>query len=237
MPWRKTTGLAFVVALSGAMAPGPMLALVISQVLAQGMMAAAGILVGHALLELLVVILLAQGLAQWLGRPRIRAACSIGGGLMLLWMGWGLAAGVSSASLAGSASNTRSWWGLVLAGAVVSVTNPYFTGWWISVGSGQVATLDLRTPKQWTAFYLGHELGDFVWYLAVAAILVLGKGWLSDATYRGMLWGCVGVMGILGFLFLGLGFRNWRQRAAATGKLPEETAPACPQASTEEARS
>lgn len=235
MPWRKTTGLAFVVALSGAMAPGPMLALVISQVLAQGMMAAAGILVGHALLELLVVVLLARGLTQWLGRPRIRAACSIGGGLMLLWMGWGLAAGVSSASLAGSANHTMSWGALVLAGAVVSGTNPYFTGWWISVGSGQVAALNLSTPREWAAFYLGHELGDYVWYLAVAAILVLGKGWLSDAAYRGMLWGCVAVMLALGIAFIVLGVRNGRQKRTAS-KPPEETALEESQASTGDAQ-
>jgi threonine/homoserine/homoserine lactone efflux protein len=209
MRWWNILGLAFLVALSGAMAPGPLLTLVISQVLAQGVLAVLFILLGHALLELLLVVLLAKGLAKSLERPRLRSSLGILGGAVLAWMGWGLAGGVSTASLSGTPATALSWWMLVLSGMGISLANPYFTGWWISVGSGQMAALELRSPRRLIPFYIGHELGDLAWYLLVAIVLVLGKNWLSDAIYRGLLWGCVAVMIGLGLAFIGVGVRGW----------------------------
>jgi hypothetical protein len=62
---------------------------------------------------------------------------------------------------------------LVLAGIGVSLSNPYFTGWWATVGAGQIATLDLRRFADYVVFWGGHEMGDVVWYTFVAALLVL----------------------------------------------------------------
>jgi threonine/homoserine/homoserine lactone efflux protein len=209
MRWWNILGLAFVVALSGAMAPGPMLTMVISQVLAQGVTAVLFILLGHALLELLVVALMAKGLAKWLEQPRLRAALGILGGMVLAWMGLGLIGSLPTASLSGSADSAQSWWMLVLSGAGVSLANPYFTGWWISVGSGQMAALELRSPRRLVPFYIGHELGDLAWYLLVALVLVLGKNWLNDNVYRGLLGTCIAVMVGLGLLFIVIGMRGW----------------------------
>ncbi len=223
MRWWNIMGLAFVVALSGAMAPGPMLTMVISQVLAQGLMAVVFILLGHALLELLVIVLLGKGLAKGLERPRVRGALGILGGSVLIWMGWGLAGSVAAASLSGSAATALPWWLLVLSGAGVSLANPYFTGWWISVGSGQMAALDLRSCRSLFSFYIGHELGDLAWYLLVAIVLVLGKSWLDDSVYRGLLYGCIAIMIGLGLVFVAIGLRGW-WRAGKTGNEPRMNA-------------
>ena len=198
----RVFSLAFVLALTGAVTPGPMLALVIGQVLAQGAWAAVLILLGHAVLESVVVLLLANGFARILGAPRVRAGLAMVGGAMLVWMGSGILADAGGATLYGARAAALPWFSLVLAGIGVSISNPYFTGWWATVGSGQVATLGLRTRRGYLVFFVGHELGDALWYLLVAFLLVLGRNWLSDPVYQGLLSACGLLILLLGGLFL-----------------------------------
>ncbi|NLF18558.1 MAG: LysE family transporter [Lentisphaerae bacterium] len=143
----RTFVLSWLIAFTGAVTPGPMLALVIGQVLAQGFAAVFLILLGHALLELLMVGGFALGLAAPLRRPRVRGALAVLGGLALAWMGLMILRDARHASLAASAASALSWPLLVAAGAGVSLSNPYFTGWWATVGTGQMATFGLR--RRW----------------------------------------------------------------------------------------
>jgi len=199
--WR-TVSLAFVLALTGAVTPGPMLALVIGQVLAQGMPAVLFVLLGHALLEAVFVLLLARGLGGVLARGRVRAGLGLAGGLVLVWMGWDILGNAGAMTLGGARAAALPWLALVVAGAGVSLSNPFFTGWWATVGSGQVATLGLRSRRDYLCFFGGHELGDLVWYLFVAVILVAGRSWLTDLLYQRLLLACGAVIMALGGLFL-----------------------------------
>ena len=199
--WR-TVSLAFVLALTGAVTPGPLLALVIGQVLAQGMAAALFVLLGHALLEAIFVLLLARGLGSVLARNRVRAVLGLAGGLVLVWMGGDILSNASVMTLGGARAAALPWLALVMAGAGVSLSNPFFTGWWATVGSGQVATLGLRSRQYYLCFFGGHELGDLAWYLFVAVILVAGRGWLTDLFYQRLLMACGAVILALGGLFL-----------------------------------
>ena len=78
---------AFVVGLSGAMAPGPVLAAVVSETLKSGFKAGPLIVLGHAILEVLVVTAAVAGLGAWLARPLWQAALGMIGGIMLALMG------------------------------------------------------------------------------------------------------------------------------------------------------
>jgi threonine/homoserine/homoserine lactone efflux protein len=80
----------------------------------------------------------------------------------------------------------------------VSLSNPYFTGWWATVGSGQMGALRLTQPSRLLGFFVGHEMGDVVWYVFVSILLVAGRNWLSGGVYHALLLGC-------GWLILGLG--------------------------------
>ncbi|MDP8236798.1 MAG: LysE family transporter [Candidatus Erginobacter occultus] len=203
----KIFGLAFIVALTGAMSPGPLLAVVVGQVLARGPLAVVYLLLGHAFLEAVLVAGLARGLGRWLKRAAVRSGLGIVGGGVLIWMGWSIAAAAGEASLAGSRGSAMSALTLFLAGIGASLSNPYFTGWWATVGTGQMATLNLRGRGEFTLFLLGHELGDFSWYLLVAAALTAGRGWLTDDIYRALLWGAGAVVALIGIVFIGIGAR------------------------------
>jgi threonine/homoserine/homoserine lactone efflux protein len=209
--------LAFSVAFTGAATPGPMLALVIGQSLAGGILATLFVLAGHAILELLLVFMLVLGLARFLQKPAVSVALCLIGGAVLIWMGATILGEVPGMSLGVTAAEKPlSAIALVAGGVGVSLSNPYFTGWWATVGAGQIAALKLKKSRDFGLFFIAHEMGDLVWYLAVAAALSLGRTFLDDAAYRAILFGCGFIIMGLGLFFAVLGavrFLNHRKSA------------------------
>ncbi len=196
----RTFGLAFILALTGAVTPGPVLALVIAQVLARGIEAAVYIMLGHAVLEFFLVLGLAGGMKNLLVKPAFRTIFGMAGGLVLLWMGWGLLQ-PGGGALNGDPGAMMSRSKLFLAGIGVSLSNPYFTGWWATVGTGQVAALKLKSLRDYGLFFAGHELGDLAWYLFIAVVLATGRQWMTPGVY-----GTVLKVTALAIMLLGAGF-------------------------------
>jgi len=97
---------------------------------------------------------------------------------------------------------------LILAGIGVSLSNPYFTGWWATVGSGQVAALKLSSWKDYSVFFVGHELGDLTWYLFVAIVAAAGRGWLLGGAYGIVLRISAVIILIFGVGFIIVSLRN-----------------------------
>ncbi len=205
--------LAFAVAFTGAVTPGSMLALVIGQVLVHGLPAVFAILLGHALLEGLLLLGFARGATHVLDNRRVCAVLALAGGGMMAWLGLDMVLNARNMSLSGAGSAGISLFLLVPAGAGVSLANPYFSGWWATVGSAQVATFGLADRHGYLTFWLAHEMGDVVWYVFVSLALVFGKSWLSDRVYQDLLAVCGYAMCALALLFFlaGLGMLSGRR--------------------------
>ena len=77
----------FVVGLSGAMAPGPVLTVTISETLKHGFKAGPLIILGHAILETILLFLIAAGLGPFLQKPLVTTLFLFVGGAVLIWMG------------------------------------------------------------------------------------------------------------------------------------------------------
>jgi len=189
------------------MMPGPLLVAVIEQTTVQGFAAMLWLVTGHALLELVLVVLLIAGLQAVVARGKVRGGIGIVGGVALLWMGYDMLRRVVGISLHLGASANAAYGvvRLLLLGAAVCAANPYFTGWWATVGAGQLAHMAPRTPGEYLAFYLGHEGADYVWYGVVAAIIITGRNWLTDGVYHGLILVCGGIIACLGAWFLAKG--------------------------------
>lgn len=100
----------------------------------------------------------------------------------------------------------------LVAGAVLSLSNPYFFLWWATIGLGLVTqSLNTLGRPGVPIFYAGHILSDFVWYSFVAGAIAFGKDHLSDPLYRGLIVICALVLLFFGFRFLRDG---WRPRGA-----------------------
>ena len=171
---------------------------------------------------MLFVLGFAKGMGRLLTQRKVRGVLSLVGGAVLLWMGLDIMRHADGVSLAAAEAAAMPYLTLIIAGMAVSLSNPYFTGWWATVGTGQVAAFGLRSAKDYTAFFLGHELGDVVWYMFVAAVLAWGRGWLTDPMYQRLLWVCGAAIVILGLLFLGMGIRYAAGRVSVEDAAPRE---------------
>ncbi|HKK00886.1 MAG TPA: LysE family transporter [Desulfuromonadales bacterium] len=186
----------FVLGFSGAMMPGPMLTVTISETVRRGPWAGPLLVAGHAALEALLVVLLFFGLGDLVRSPAAFTAVALVGGATLVWMGFGMLRSLPGLTLdwdiSGDASRHP-----VTAGAVVSLANPYFTLWWATVG---LTYLFVAHGSGWmgvVVFYLFHILSDLVWYSFVSAAVACGRRFLSDRAYRLMVGSCA--LFILGF--------------------------------------
>jgi len=201
---------AFIMGFSGAMMPGPLLTVNISESYRRGFMAGPLLILGHGILELGLVIGLTLGLASLLVLSPVKGTIAVVGGLVLLWMGWGMIRDARQGSLSLSLNNTSQTKGMhpVLAGIVVSLSNPYWTLWWATIGLTYVTqSLTLGTYAL-VLFLSGHLLADLLWYSAISFTVVKGKNFLSENAYRSLILFCgVFLIGLACyFLWSGKGF-------------------------------
>jgi threonine/homoserine/homoserine lactone efflux protein len=82
-------------------------------------------------------------------------------------------------------------------GIIASISNPYWTLWWASIGLGYlVAAMKLGLGGA-VIFFLGHITADFAWYSIVSLGVSRGKALIKDKTYQMIIRMC-GVF-LLGF--------------------------------------
>ncbi len=206
----------FIIGLSGALMPGPLLAVAVRDSARRGVSAAPLLVLGHGILEGALVALILLGLAEWLKGAVATALISVAGGAMLLWMAVGMARDVRtlSAPRAEAAAGDGGERGpadkgnparTVLDGIVVSVSNPYWSFWWATIGLAYLVVARSLGAAGIAAFFAGHILSDFAWYMAVGFAVCMGRGRLSDRFYRGVVGCCAGC---LVFFALWFGYRG-----------------------------
>jgi threonine/homoserine/homoserine lactone efflux protein len=182
-------GTWWIVGFSGAMMPGPVTTLIVTESARRGFWAGPLVTLGHVLVELAIVIGLFFGLGDLLKHPSIAGAIGVLGGLFLLWMGYGMIhaawSGQLSLDLREESSTTSG--NPVLAGVLTSISNPYMLLWWSTVGALWLITFRAFGLAGVVAFYLGHTLADWVWNALVALLISTGRHFIGDRLYRGIL--------------------------------------------------
>lgn len=152
---------AFLIGFSGAVMPGPMLGITIDGSLKKGWTAGPLVVLGHGILELSLITVMIFGLKDFFSNPIVAGIIGLFGGAFLAWMGYGMVrSGINkSVSLenqgAGNSSGIRN---LVLAGLIVSATNPYFILWWASTGMESIRQAYALGLMGIVFFFMGHIL-------------------------------------------------------------------------------
>lgn len=195
---------------TGAMSPGPFLTVTITETCTRGRRAALTLLGGHALLEALILVGFAFGLQRVLRLPAVTLALALAGGAFLLWMGGSLLRDVLAkrVTLADAHAAEPPRFGPLVAGAVVSCSNPYWWLWWATIGAKLALDGLAIGPAGVLAFYLGHQAADVAWYTAVVLAVHSGRGLLSDRVYRVVLGACAAFLVFLGASFVLSGVRG-----------------------------
>lgn len=194
----------FLVGMSGAATPGPLLMVNITEVVRGGFWAAPKLALGHSLLELLVVALLAFGLSPLLQSGLVAGLVGLIGGGFLIWMAQDLIHAAGRLSLAASlaAVGPAVPGGPLVAGVTASATNPYWVVWWATAGASLMAQSLTFGVTGLAAFYLGHITADFSWYSFTGALVATGRRFMTDLVYRALLVCCAVFMLALGLFFV-----------------------------------
>jgi threonine/homoserine/homoserine lactone efflux protein len=200
MPLALLFGTSFVVGLSGALMPGPVLTVTIAEATKRGFWAGPLIVLGHGIIEFALFIALVLGLGGLLKHDLVFGLVGVCGALVLIWMGAGMLKGAGQATLKlelkqGERSRP------VLAGLLTSISNPYFIIWWATIGLSYIAIAQQYGVIGLGSFYSGHIMADVVWYFAIAAAVTVGKTIMTDKTYGWIVGLCGGFLVCLGLYF------------------------------------
>ncbi len=178
---------AFLIGFSGAMMPGPMLGVTIDGSLKRGWIAGPLTVLGHGILEFILIIIMILGLKDFFSNPIVAGLIGLIGGVFLAWMGYGMIRSSVNKSVSledQRGENSTGMGNLVLAGALVSATNPYFILWWASTGMEFIRQSYASGLIGIFFFFMGHILSDLVWFSAVSIAFSRGKKLINDPVYR-----------------------------------------------------
>ena len=200
---------AFVIGLSGAMMPGPVLTATISETLKRGFRAGPLIVAGHAVLEMLVLAAVVAGLGRWITQPVVmRLLGLVGGGLLIVMgshMAWTAEAAVRTA-LQSVPEPRASLRGPFLTGILTSVSNAYWSIWWATIGLNLASVALRHGLPGLLSFYSGHILADLAWYSLVAAAVASGRRLCPPPVYRLLITLCgLALVGLGSLFFFRLG--------------------------------
>ena len=202
----------FIVALSGALMPGPLLTVTITESAKRGGWMGPLLIVGHAILELVFVILILIGFGEFLKENRILSGIAFFGSAVLLWMGLGMIRSIRTITLLGEEEKlgksnlSRFLKNPVLSGIIVSLANPYWIVWWLTIGLAYIFMSMKFGILGIVLFFTGHILADFAWYTFVSSSVSYGKKFFSDRIYRGIIGVCGAFLLVFSVYFFKAGF-------------------------------
>ncbi len=195
----------FIVGFSGAMMPGPLLAVDIAETPSKGFRAGPILTGGHALAEVAVVVLLSIGLAALVSENRgIANVIGVVGGAMLIFMGGGMIYDLirSRIKMSSEGAKAKNSGRLVLDGIMASLSNPYWFVWWATTGSAFLIMSLKYGAIGPTVFYFGHILSDLVWYSFVSFLIWKGRKLLVGKGYKILIGVCALFLLYLGGVFI-----------------------------------
>ncbi len=165
---------ALLISLSGVLAPGPLTALSVGKG-SKFPQTGALVAVGHGMVELPLMLLILFGLGALLKAPSLRGIISLLGGSFLLFSGFGMLRGMRTP---GKGSHYEG--SVIMAGAFLSLSNPYFLLWWGTVG----ATLIVRSMcfglLGFFVFAVAHWFCDLAWLSLLSFFSFRGARFLGE---------------------------------------------------------
>jgi len=189
---------AFVISLSGVMAPGPVTASAIA-IGSRNRFAGVLIGVGHCIIELPLVVLLVLGLGAFFKSEAARIVIGIGGGLFLLFMAAGMLRDIRKV---GQEQRAASGSDPILAGIMLSGGNPYFPLWWLAVGLNLVMRASEFGYYAVVLFALIHWFCDCAWLEILSWASFKGTRIFGLKGQRVVLAICGAALAVFGCLFL-----------------------------------
>ena len=193
----------FAVGLSGALVPGPMLTVTVSDSVKKGPSTGPLVVLGHFITEFILIIFILAGFS-WLV-DSTTAAIIIGtlGGLMLIYMGYTTSKSTLDMETPSKSTDNGSKYGSVFKGVLTSISNPYFFIWWATIGLAFLFKgLEIAGLVGLIGFIIGHWAADLGWFSTVSYFSSKGSEVMNKKHYNLLMKICGIFLVVLGVYFL-----------------------------------
>jgi len=184
-----------VISLSGVMMPGPMFAVTVARSY-KSPMAGAKIALGHAIVEVPLMLAIYFGLGRFFDSAPVQIALYLVGGSLLIWMGSSMFRKRNQPIEEGGGLKYNS----IVTGAITSAANPFFFLWWAAVGSMLVMQSLAFGVQGFVLLIIIHSLCDFGWLILISNVVYRTQSRWRDKFRVGLLIACS---------FLLIGFGGW----------------------------
>lgn len=176
---------ALIVGYSGALMPGTVLTYTFDRSLKKGWHAGFIIAFGHALLELLIIIILLFGLGDFLTLDISRIIIGFSGGTFLILMGIDMSIRLTKISDINDNEANIIYNNMMIGGVFISITNPYFIFWWAVIGLSFVTkAYETLGAAGVIIFYFGHILADISWLGFVSVMINKAKRFMNSLIHN-----------------------------------------------------
>ena len=198
----------FLIGFSGALVPGPVLTVTVKEAGQRGARAGPLIVLGHGITEVAITVALILGVSSFLDDARVKTIIAAVGGAFLVFMGLSMLRKVRSLEtmlVSETAARPRRHSAPIILGITTTLSNPYWFGWWGSIGATLVVASSSLGYMGIVAFIIGHISSDLVWYTIVSYLVSLGLSYSRGLWYR-VTFGICGVfLTVVGILFIRYG--------------------------------
>lgn len=199
--------ISFMVAFSGALVPGPLMTALIARSAGKsghGALSGPLLSIGHAAAESAMLAAIILGLGRFARSTQFLAVVTGVGGSMLVAYGALMILSLKKLKwqdASGSAAVCpRS--GIIWEGIFVSVVNPYWLIWWVTIGLGLVLSARRAGMVAVAVFFFGHLSADFLWNSFVSFAIAKNRRFISERSYKLLIFACALALAGFGFYFL-----------------------------------
>lgn len=198
--------MGFVVGLSGAMMPGPLLIYTINESMRKGRWTGALVILGHAIVEVCIFLLLLYGLLEYLATDEAITATTFLGGITLILMGLFSLKDLKTKQDYSRDNTTKekTKYGIIASGMIFSAFNPGFPVWWATAGTSLLMAgyKELGTLGM-ILVLVGHWGADLGWFLFVSTSTEKGSKYIFErGWYRKIRIILSGLLFLIGLYFL-----------------------------------
>jgi threonine/homoserine/homoserine lactone efflux protein len=117
-------------------------------------------------------------------------------------MGYGTVKGLKTYQISGKVESEDAGLHPVISGIIVSLSNPYWFIWWITIGMGYVIFARELGIYGVVFFFLGHILSDLLWYSFISYGIHFGGRFFSIKIIKVILFICSLFMMLFGLFFI-----------------------------------
>lgn len=191
-------GSVFIISISGALQPGPVTATTIT-IGAQNKWAGTLLAIGHGIIEFPLMVIIILGMGKYFEMPKVQIVIGFAGGLFLVLMAIQIFMNLKS----DTDTESKALHGKpILAGIILTASNPYFLVWWATVGLKLAQEAKGFGIWAFAIFACVHWSVDLIWLQFLSWASFKGSTLLGRKGFIYILAFCGAALLIFGLIFI-----------------------------------